>query len=84
MIPQPSTKQKSWCKLTLAVISLTTIWLTILPMIAQQPTVAARIQRLEARGIDPTAIFYTELDAMEAAEARVRRLRGTGDEDLLW
>ena len=42
-----------------------------------------RIERLEEQGIDPSAIFYTELDAMPTAEQRIQRARA-GDDDPLW
>jgi hypothetical protein len=62
---------------------LTLIWLVMLPALTRQRDVAARIDRLESQGIDPTAIFYSELDAMPAAEAFVSRLR-SGEEDPFW
>jgi len=62
---------------------LLVVWLAVLPMIARQPKVAERIRRLDELGIDPTAIFYSELDAMPAAEARMQRAR-TGPNDPLW
>ena len=76
--------QHGWWKLVTGVVVLAIIWMLLLPMVARRPSVAGRIERLEAKGIDPTAIFYTELDAMEAAEARVLSVRASGSEDVLW
>ncbi len=42
-----------------------------------------RIQHLEAVGIDPSAIFYSEIDAMPAIEEQLREQR-SGDDDPLW
>ena len=41
------------------------VWLVVLPKIASQPNVEARLDWLEERKIDPSAMFYTELEAME-------------------
>ncbi|MDG2220180.1 MAG: hypothetical protein P8L85_02305 [Rubripirellula sp.] len=51
----------------LACISLlvTAIWMVVLPWLASQPTIQARLDFLEHHRIDPSAMFYTELDAME-------------------
>ncbi len=59
------------------------MWQFVLPAISRQPAVAERIERLEEQGIDPSANFYTELDAMPAAEQRIQRARA-GDDDPLW
>ncbi len=49
--------------------------MVVLPAVARQPSVAARIERFEEKGITPSAIFYTELEAMPAAEAAILRWR---------
>lgn len=62
--------------LAAAVATVAVVWLIVLPAVGRWPTVRARIDRNEARGINPEAMFYTELNAMPAAEARVRRQIG--------
>ncbi len=44
--------------------AITVIWLVVLPWLARQPSVDARIRRLDAQGIDPSAMYYTELESM--------------------
>jgi hypothetical protein len=43
-----------------------TVWCGVLPWIAAQPRMTQRLEFLDDRGIDPSAMFYTELDAMDA------------------
>ena len=47
------------------------VWMVLLPWFAEQPTVEARLQFLEQRGIDPIAMYYTELDAMDEILDRI-------------
>ena len=85
MTPPPTnaSSKRNWLALILIRGLLLFVCLAVLPMIARQPRVAERIGRLDARGIDPTAIFYSELDAMPAAEAHIRRVR-SAPQDPLW
>ncbi len=48
---------------SIAVIAI--VWLLVLPWIADRPTVSDRIEWLDEKGIDPSAMYYTELEAME-------------------
>lgn len=48
-------------------------WGGVLPWIGRFPGVRARIQRHEKSGIDPSAMFYTELGILSGV-----RLRGKG------
>jgi len=41
------------------------IWLQVLPWVAVQPKMAAHLEQLDKKGIDPSAMFYTDLEAME-------------------
>ncbi|WP_168566221.1 hypothetical protein [Crateriforma spongiae] len=51
--------------LGLAVTVLATIWLVVLPAVAKRPAVRQRVRWLKSEGIDPSAMYYTELDRME-------------------
>ena len=51
------------------------VWGVVLPWVGSRPHVAARIQREEAQGINPSAMFYTELDALKPLVRRVDRAR---------
>jgi hypothetical protein len=58
--------------LTVAVMAL--FWLGLLPWIGRQPDVAARIRREQCAGIDPAAMFFTELELLPAIVHRYERL----------
>ena len=55
------------------------IWLVILPWMASRPRMEAHLEWLDARGVDPSAMYYTELEMMQpifdrmAMEKRMRR-----------
>ena len=61
----------------------TAIWLLLLPFLSTQPTIAARIERLESKGIDPSAMFYTELDIMDDISHRWEESKAKHP-DALW
>ncbi len=56
-----------------AIVAL--VWLVVLPWIAARPAVRARTAALKERGIDPAALFYTDLEAMPRLEARLAAQR---------
>lgn len=47
------------------------VWGGVLPWIANRPLVAKRLAFLEQRGIDPSAMFYTELEVMDPILDRI-------------
>lgn len=57
------------------------IWLYALPWWAQQPGMAAHLQSLEDQGIDASAMFYTELDALDPV---LQRLEATPHPTAEW
>jgi hypothetical protein len=62
----------AWCRLTVVIFATAVVWLIILPSVARIPQVAARRAANEARGINPSAMYYTELRAMPALESQLR------------
>jgi hypothetical protein len=57
----------------LGVAALLAVWLQVLPRIGDQPPVRRWIQTLERRRIDPSAMFYTELETMRETRAQIAR-----------
>ncbi|MFY9256693.1 MAG: hypothetical protein WAO83_24780 [Fuerstiella sp.] len=57
-------KNRSRLALTLASTAVAVVWCVVLPWVSNRPSVQQRIQFLDERGIDASAMFYTELDAM--------------------
>lgn len=49
------------------------VWLLVLPWVAVQPRMAAHLEQLRNQGVDPSAMFYTELDSMEPILQRLER-----------
>ncbi|TWU58299.1 hypothetical protein [Rubripirellula reticaptiva] len=52
-------------KLASCLLVIAIIWLAVLPWIGRRAAVSERIDWLESKGIDPSAMYYTELDAMQ-------------------
>lgn len=50
------------------------VWLRVLPWVAAQPAVSARLAELDSKGIDPSAMFYSELPAMADTLAEIDAL----------
>ena len=77
-MPQPHleiSSQGRWFRLLAATAVVAGIWLVGLPRLAEQPAVRHYIDDNEARGIDPSAKFYTELPGMPAFYSRVQDAR---------
>ncbi|TWU07653.1 hypothetical protein [Stieleria varia] len=60
-----------WTKLALVVCVMAFVWLIVLPRLAKQDVVEARIRWLDEKRIDPAAMFYTELDSMDDYLSRI-------------
>ncbi len=48
-----------------ALLVIGLVWCMFLPWLANRPSVAERLKWLDEKRIDPSAMFYTELDAMD-------------------
>ncbi|MCL4207938.1 MAG: hypothetical protein KJ000_36085 [Pirellulaceae bacterium] len=51
------------------------VWLVILPWVTARPHMQRRIDFLEQRRIDPSAMFYTEVESMNEVRQRMAQLR---------
>lgn len=54
-----------WLGLAACIAALIVVWGVLLPRLAERPKLAERIEWLDERGIDPSAMYYTELEAMK-------------------
>lgn len=52
---------------------LSIVWLVILPAYARQPKMRQHLRWLDDQGIDPSAMYYTELEVMEDILAKRRQ-----------
>ena len=73
----------AWLKLALSVFAVGAIWLIALPWLASLPTVEQHIAEQERQGIDPAAVFYSELEILPPIAHRYERLHDTHG-DQLW
>lgn len=49
------------------------VWLVVLPWIAARPAVDDHLRHLKERGVDPSAMYYTELECLEPVLDRLNR-----------
>lgn len=78
-MPRPRLPSR-WNRLAACCGAIAVVWGVVLPWIGSRPHIAARIQREEAQGINPSAMFYTELEALKPLVRRVDRARETRPE----
>ena len=62
---------KGWSALGLGVSAILIIWTLVLPWIGSRQSVHAQIEYLDRHGIDPAALYYTDLEAMERIESDI-------------
>jgi hypothetical protein len=66
-------RRRAFGVLGVAVVGLIIAWTVVLPWVGQQASVRTMIDRNESHGIDPTAMFYTELENMSVQDGTLRR-----------
>ena len=66
---------RGWIRLAVGSTAILVLWLAVLPRIADQPAVRRHIEFLEQQQIDPSVMFYTELEPMAEVRSRVTRIR---------
>ena len=62
-------------RLLLSGVVIAIVWCVVLPQMAGLPPVREYMDWLDERGIDPSAMYYTELPAMEPILDRLERPR---------
>ena len=62
-------------KLLLSLGAVLLIWCIVLPGLSKLDRNATYLDWLEAKGIDPSAMFYTDLDCMEELIIRTESVR---------
>ncbi|QDU89769.1 hypothetical protein Pla175_31640 [Pirellulimonas nuda] len=76
MTPRP----RSLAAFAACALGVLLLWCVALPWLSARPAVRDRLRFLERRGVDASAMYYTELDAMDAIldryEGREVRRRG--------
>lgn len=59
------------CKLACWVLGLTVLWCVVFPAIGRWRPIRQHIEAMETSGIDPSAMFYTELDVLDSTIKRL-------------
>lgn len=67
-------KLTGWGQLGLLVLVIGLLWMKVLPLIGRQDSVAEHIERQEQLGIDPSAMFYSELEIAERVARKSKRI----------
>ncbi len=62
---------KGWSTLCLGVSAILIVWTLVLPWIGSRQSVRSSIDIMDRQGIDPAALYYTDLEAMERIESDV-------------
>ncbi|WP_339729044.1 hypothetical protein [uncultured Gimesia sp.] len=66
------TTKRQWGWFTLLTVSLGLLWLVVFPQLAQVPQLRSEIDFLEEKKIDPTAMFYSDLETIEDTVKNIR------------
>ena len=74
---------KRYSSLCLGVSAILIVWMLVLPWVGSRQSVRLQIENLDRRGIDPAAIYYTDLEAMERIESDVAAI-SQAHPDAFW
>jgi hypothetical protein len=81
--PAPDRKPNGLVLLAAGGCAVVAVWCGLLPWIAAWPHVAGRLAELDAQGIDPSAMYYSELPAMDGVMADLDRIH-RADPEAFW
>lgn len=62
-----------WRRLAAVLVAVGTIWCGLLPQLLRCAGVARHVARMEERGINPAAMYYTELERLPVRPGWVDR-----------
>jgi hypothetical protein len=74
---------KGWLSLCLGALAILIVWMLVLPWIGSRRSVQSRIDSLNRQGVDPAALFYTDLEAMQRIESDLAAISETHP-DAFW
>ena len=64
---------RGWTRLMLCCVVGGILWLGVLPWVARQKPVRSMIERNQAAGVDPSAMFYSDLEHLSYERGMLRR-----------
>jgi hypothetical protein len=71
-----------WLRFAMSLLVVSGIWLVGLPWLGGFAVVADHIENQERQGIDPSAMFYSELEILPPVVHRIERLQKTNRGDF--
>jgi hypothetical protein len=74
---------KGWPSLCLGISAILIVWTLVLPWIGARQSVRLRIEYLDRHGIDPAALYYTDLEAMARIESDIAAI-SQAHPDAFW
>lgn len=75
--------RSGWRGLAASVFCVALIWLVVLPAVGRSDALKTAIEEQAERGIDASAMFYTELEVMDDVLARTKKFHRENP-DALW
>ncbi|HAH44009.1 hypothetical protein [Gimesia sp.] len=78
-----SRSRQQWAQFLILLAGVGLLWLVVLPRIAAIPQMKAEIDFLEEKQIDPTAMFYSDLETIEETVQEITNFHKEHP-DALW
>lgn len=78
---QPPPKPSAVSRLVAWSFAVALCWLVVLPWIGSRPSVSNHVEWLEEQGVDPSAMYYTDLEVMKPIRERLNVGLGIGGAD---
>jgi hypothetical protein len=66
---------RHWLVFGLTIAAVAIVWTVVLPWFGERQLMRGRIDFLQGQGIDPSALYYTDLEAMGRLESNLAALR---------
>lgn len=76
--PAPLNPRQGIYRLAAACVIASVCWLILLPALSKYPPMSARLQWLEEQQVDPSAMYYTEVEALKPVLQQLNE-RGRGN-----
>lgn|GEM_PF-2299481 len=80
---EPGSSKRQWAWFLFLTAALGLLWLVILPRAAEIPQLRSEIDFLEQQKIDPTAMFYSDLETIEDTVQNISEFHQENP-DALW
>lgn len=72
----------TWRGLLIALLIVASLWGILLPWLSQRAVIADHIELQRHHGIDPSAMYYSELETLPPIVHRLEKLHTTNHDEL--